>query len=329
MLGTKRVSARVSKVGTMSSRLGDSLDAMGVAAVIAVLVLAATWRKFGRVQGRARAAARFADVLGLAALPPEAAERFGRRLYQRAMVQVAFGGMGYSVWTAWYSYNTFFKPESQVRPSSLPPQIYVVPVWAFIGLVSVVGHLYDLMRSSRETGDRVARIVDPPLSDAVPPVLTWLLRVTGAFPAVAACVWFFVPVAAQHGPRAVHPHPVLFAVSAVSGPLCVAVTETAQRRILSSRQHAATPRELAFDDALRVQTALSVMFVPWLLCTGFATATVMSLGRTDSWSGALPVYTAMSIMLLPLLCLPVAVGSKWARRYYIRRFAAYSGAAAC
>jgi hypothetical protein len=142
-------------------------------------------------------------------------------------------------------------------------------------------------------------------------------------------VWFFVPVAAQHGPHAVHPHPVLFAVSAVSGPLCVVAAEAAQRRILSSRQHAATARELAFDDALRVQTTLSVMFVPWLLCAGFATATVVSLGRTDSWSGALPVYTATSIVLVVLLGLPLALGSKWARRYYIRRFAAYSGAAPC
>lgn len=313
----------------MSSRLGDSLDAMAVAAAAAGVVLAVTWLKFGRVQGRVRAAARFADGLGLATLPPEAAERLGRRLYRRAIVQIAFGGTGYAFWTAWYFYNTILAAGAQPKRSSLPPQIYVVPVWAFIGLVYVVGHVYDLMRSSRGAGNRVARVVDPPLSDAVPPVLTWLLRLTGVFPAVAACVWFFVPVAAQHGPRAVHPHPVLFAVSAISGPLCVAVTETAQRRILSGRQHAATAQELAFDDALRVQTALSVMFVPWLLCTGFASATVMSLGRTDSWSGALPVYTAMSIALLVLLCLPVAVGSKWARRYYIRRFAAYSGAAAC
>lgn len=313
----------------MSSRLGDSLDAMAVAAGAAGVVLAATWLKLGRVQGRVRAAARFADRLGLATLPPEAAERLGRRLYRRAMVQIVFGGLGYAFWTAWYFYNTILTAGSQPKPSSLPPQIYVVPVWAFTGLVYVVGHVYDLMRSSRETGSRVARIVDPPLSDAVPPVLTWLLRATGAFPAVAACVWFFVPVAAQHGPHAVHPHPVLFAVSAVSGPLCVVAAEAAQRRILGSRQHAATARELALDDALRVQTTLSVMFVPWLLCAGFATATVVSLGRTDSWSGALPVYTATSIVLVVLLGLPLALGSKWARRYYIRRFAAYSGAAPC
>lgn len=313
----------------MSSRLGDSLDAMAVAAAVAAVVLAATWLKFGRVRGQARAAARFADRLGLAALPPEAAERLGRRLYRRAMAQIAFGGLGYSVWTAWYFYNTIFKPESQGKPSSAPPQIYVVPVWAFIGLVFVVGHVYDLIRSAREAGSRVARVVDPPLSDAVPPVLTWLLRATGVFPAAAACVWFFVPAAAQHGPHAVHPHPVWFAVAAVSGPLFVAVAEAAQRRILSSRQHAATARELAFDDALRVQTALSVMFVPWLLCTGLATATLMSLGRTDSWSGALPVYAAMSVVLVVLCFLPLALGSKWARRYYIRRFAAYSGAAPC
>jgi hypothetical protein len=308
----------------MGSRLAGSLVAVAVVTALWLVMLAVAWLKFRRPRGRVAAAERFADRLGLG-LPPEAADRLGRRLYRRAMVHILFAGIGFSAWTGWYFYITIMLPESQFKPGDQPPaQIYVIPVWAFTGLVYAAGHVYDLMRSSRETGSRVARIVDPPVSDAVPPILTWLIRMTGLFPAVAAGLWFFVPTEAQRGPHAVHPHPVLYVAAAAAGPLCVAAAEAAQRRILSGRQHAETPRELAFDDALRVQTMLAVMLVPWVVCSALASAIVLPLGRNDSWSGAFPVYTVVTAGVLALFGLPIAMGSKWARRYYLKRFAAYS-----
>lgn len=305
----------------MSHRLVDLLCAMAGVAAPMLVSLAVVWLKFRRVKGRVTAARRFAERLGLAALPPEAADRLGRRLYRRTMVRILFVGIGFSIWFTWYFHNTLLRAETEPNANPAPPLLYLIPVWALVGLVPVVGHVYDLMRSSPETGTRVARVVNPPVSDAVPPFLTWLLRTIGLLPAAAACVWFFVPVSVQHSPHAAHPHPLLFALAALSGPLSVAVTEAGQRRILGGRQYAATVRELAFDDALRVQTMMSVMIVPWVLCTAIASWIVFSLGRRDSWSGALPIYMAMSVGLMLLFLLPLLLESKWAHRHYLKRFA--------
>jgi hypothetical protein len=299
------------------------LDTLAVTAALWLVALTVVWLNSRRRPKLRTAAERFADRLGIV-LPPEAAERLGRRLYRRSMVQILIGGFGFCGWTTWYFWTTIMLPESRFKPDPTPPQLYVIPLWAFTSLVFALGHLYDLMRSSRETGSRVARIVDPPLSDAVPPILTWLLRATALLPTAAACFWFFIPVSVRHGQHHPHAHPLLYIAAACSGPLCVAATEAAQRRILRSRQHATTVRELAFDDALRVQTMLSVMIIPWVVCTALALAIVLPLAHRDSWSGAPAVNAVVIVGSTALFGLPITLGSKWARRYYLKRFAAYS-----
>jgi hypothetical protein len=54
---------------------------------------------------------------------------------------------------------------------------------------------------------------------------------------------------------------------------------------------------------------------------------VASLSRDFDWSGAAPVFGAMCLVLLAFVAFPTAAQSKWARRHYLRHFAAYSAPA--
>jgi hypothetical protein len=117
---------------------------------------------------------------------------------------------------------------------------------------------------------------------------------------------------------------VLFLGAAVLGPLTVAAAEAAQRRVLASRQNAETARELAFDDALRVQATLAVMLVPWVVCVSLAIALAAPLARFGTWSGAAPTAAVLDFSLVPNALLILVTRAKWVNRYYLRRMATYS-----
>ena len=312
-------------VGTMSSRLGWSLFASGVVLAVWLVALGGLWARsaFGARRGRVRGAVRLEHDLGIA-LPPEAADRIERRLRRRTMTAVVVAGPGFAAWTLWYWYSFMQVPRAQYRPPTVSPMIAVMPVWALGGVAFAAAHVYDLMRTARGGGRHVARIVEPRLGDAVPPVFLWSTRLVGLLPAAAGLVWLLAPVSVQHGDAPAHPHPVLFIGAAVLGPVGVAATEAAQRRILNGRQNAQSARELAFDDALRVQTVLAVMIVPWVACVALAASIVTPLTHFGSWSGAEPVMAASTFGMVPFYILPGTLRAKWASRYYLRRFAAHS-----
>jgi hypothetical protein len=307
----------------MGTRMGWSLVATAVVLVIWAALLVFTHVRYA--SGRPTAAVRLAESLRIG-LPPESADRLERRLHRRAVVTTLIVGPCFAAWNLWFFYNELLVPESEFRPSKYPPQVLAMPVWALIGVALAAGHLYDLMRSSREPGTRVARIVTPRPADAVPRILTWLMRATGLCPALAAGVWLLAPASVQHDAHAARPHPLLYAAAAVLGPLCVVATELAQRWILNGRQNAATPGELAFDDALRVQAMLAIMIAPVVVCITLAVVVVAPLSKDFDWSGRGAVTIGMLALLTAIIGLPGALQSKWAQRHYLKRFAAYSAA---
>lgn len=309
----------------MSSRLGWSLAASGAVLAVWLLVLAGlrAWFAFSTYRGRVRGAIRLERNLGIA-LPSEAPERIERRLRRRTMATAAITGPGFAAWTLWYWYSWLMVPRSQYRPPSVSPMIAVMPIWALSGVAFAAAHLYDLMRTARGGRRHVARIVEPRLGDAVPPVFLWSTRLVSLLPAAAGVVWLSAPVSVQRGDAPAHPHPVLFIGLALLGPVGVIATEAAQRRILNGRQNAESARELAFDDALRVQTVLAVMIVPWVVCVASAAYVVAPLTHLGSWPGAEPVMLASTFGIVPLCVLPGTLRAKWASRYYLQRFQAHS-----
>jgi hypothetical protein len=116
-------------------------------------------------------------------------------------------------------------------------------------------------------------------------------------------------------------------VAALAGPPSVVGAEWVQRKILTSRQNAATAYELAFDDALRVQTMLSMLMMPAAFCVFVAALIAGQLTTDFDWSGAHWVDAPLGLAVPALIGLGTAEKSKWARRYYLRRFAKYSSAA--
>jgi hypothetical protein len=311
----------------MSTRLIWSLGSAGVVLVAWAVVLAIGFYGWRRPHKRERAAQRFAEHLNLA-LPPEYTDRLARRLRRRGAVTVVIIGPFFAAWSAWYLYYYLLLPRSEFQPhAGLPGMVPVMPIWALLGLAIAAGHLYDSIRDSRETGTRVARIGQPRLTDAVPPILVWPVRVTGALPLLAAFAWLLAPISIQHGKDAAHPHPIWFAIAAITAPLAVVATEAVQKRILHSLQHATMAQELAFDDALRVQAMLALLIVPAVVCTAAATLIAAPLGYARDWSGSLPVFTAITLATFPLIGLNGVSNAKWARRHFLGRRARFSGQA--
>lgn len=314
----------------MSSRLMWSLVPAGL--VLAMSVVAFVISRFDRPKARARAVEQLALRLNLA-VPPGYADRLNVRMRRRSTaLKLIIGPIG-ALWIGWLTYAVLLAPGQEARPHTESPVLFNIPISALCALALAASHVYDSLRSSNEAGPRVARIVEPTLRDAVPPVLTWVARAAAVLPLLAGLVWLFAPVSVQHAAyAAAQPQPVLYVVAAVLCPVLVAVTEFGQKRILAGRQNATTPQELAFDDALRVQAVLALLSVPLAVCLGTAVLIASPLGNTAVWSGSSTVFSATLILALSMYFLPVVTGSRWASRYYLRRFRTFSRsdpAAAC
>ncbi|WP_157436433.1 hypothetical protein [Actinospica robiniae] len=298
--------------------------------ILALWVVALVVGRFDRPKAQARAVEHLAQLLRLA-VPPGYEDRLIARMRRRGTVLVLILGPIAALWMGWMTYAVTLAPEGGPRTES--PILFSLPFWALGALALAASHVYDSLRSSKESGPRVARIVEPALTDAVPPVLLWAARAVAVLPLLAALVWLIAPVSVQYASfAAARPQPVLYAVAVVLCPALVAGTELGQKRILSGRQNAATPQELAFDDALRVQAVLALLNVPFGVCISAALLIASPLGDTAGWSGDSAVFAATMIVGLSMYLLPLVTRSQWASRYYLRRFAAFSQpgpAAAC
>lgn len=306
----------------MSTRLIWSLASAGVFLVVWVIFLIIGMAD--RPKARERAAQQLAKQLDLF-LPPEFADELGRRIWRSAVVAGLIAGPFFVAWAAWYVYYQLLLPFSLVDKREVPPMVPVIPIFILGGLAAAAGHLYDTVHESRTAGPQVARIGQPCLADAIPPILTWAVRCTAALPLLAAATWLFAPVSVQYGAYAARPQPLLYAAAAILAPLTVVATEALQKRILRGRQHAASAMELAFDDALRVRTMLSLLIVPCAACVTAEILIAAPLGYHASWAGSLPVGLVTTLISVPACFLvPVAVNRVRVRRYFIGRFDRFS-----
>jgi hypothetical protein len=305
----------------MSSRLMWSLIFAGF--ILAISMAALAFGRLNRPKARARAVDQLAQRLNLA-VPPGYADRLIVRMRRRGTVVVLIVGPVAALWMGWITYAVTLAPGREARPHTESPAVFSAPFWAVGAIALAASHVYDTMRSSQDAGPRVARIVEPALADAVPPILRWFTRAVAVFPLLAASAWFAAPTSVQHGAIAARPQPVLYAVAVVLCPAVVFITELGQKRVLSGRQNAATAQELAFDDGLRVQTVLALVNIPVAVCTTAALLIVSPLDFAGSWSGRPAVFAATMIVTVPLFFLPLVTRSSWASRYYLRRFATFS-----
>ena len=305
----------------MSSRLLWSLVPAGFILVLWAVALVVS--RFDRPKVQARAVERLARQLNLA-VPPGYADRLIVRMRRRGTVLMLILGPVAALWMGWITYAVTLAPGRDDSPQVMSPAVFSIPFWAMGALALAASHVYDSLRSSKEAGPRVARIVEPALADAVPPILIWLARAVAVLPLLAASVWLFAPVSIQHTRIAAVPQPVLYALAVVLCPVVVFVTEIGQKRILAGRQNATTPQELAFDDALRVQAVLALLNVPIAVCISAALLIASPLAFAVGWSGSSVVFPATMIVTLPVFFIPLTTRSAWASRYYLRRFAKFS-----
>jgi hypothetical protein len=184
---------------------------------------------------RFRRADRWAREADLA-LPPELVAPLSDRLRRRAMATaVGMAVLVAPVWgiSAWY--NVSRKLYASPSPFTGPGLVVVVLVPTL--LVGVLAHLWDVGHQQRRPGPRVARLERVRLGDVLP---RWAIRLTrgAAYGAVLLlCV------------------------------LGVNLVERQQTVVLNGPQRAGSPQELAFDDALRIQTALILgALLPGLSC---------------------------------------------------------------
>ena len=309
----------------MSTRLIWSLGSAGIVLTVWMAVLAITFYNTRRRHRHHRAAMRFAERTGLV-LPPEFADRLARRLRRRGAVANVITGSFSAAWLGWYIYHYLLIPESEFTPrTGTPSTVSLAPLWAVSGLAMTAAHCYDNFRESRETTTTVPRNASPRLKDVVPPILTWAVRATGILPLLAAAAWLLTPTSIQHGPDAVHPQSVLFAIAVLAAPSTALAAEAVQKWILHGRPHAATAQELALDDALRVETILAVLLIPTVTCVLTAALIAAPLEWVRGWSGSLPVGLALTLTIFPVLGLNAAVNSRWARRYFLGRSARFFG----
>lgn len=305
----------------MSSRLLWSLIPVGIILLMWVVALVAG--RFDRPKAQARSVERLARQLNLA-VPAGYADRLIVRMRRRGTVLILILGPVAALWMGWITYAVTLAPGRDDRPQTVSPAVFSMPFWALAALAMAASHVYDSARESKEAGPRVARIVEPALADAVPPIFTWLARAVAVLPLLAASTWLFAPVSIQHTAIAAVPQPILYALAVLLCPMVVFATEIGQKRILVGRQNATTPQELAFDDALRVQAVLALLNVPIAVCVSAALLIASPLGLAVGWSGSPTVLAATMIVALPFFFLPLATRSRWASRYYLRRFAAFS-----
>lgn len=287
--------------------------------------VAAAFERF--VPSRRRRVTKFASRLGLA-VSPAFHDRLADRLRRRAVTrQLALAPLA-AVYIFWVIYRggyiLFLGMPADYQPSGISFPLGNITFWTVGGLAVAAAHVYDVSRSFRHADVRVARLVEPQLSDAVPVALIWLVRTFALLPAAAACVWIAAPVSVQHGSAGVHPHPVLMVAMMVLAPVSVAATERVQRWILSGPQHAVTPQELAFDDALKVDAVLAMLVVPVGICVVAAAILVTPLTRAVGWPGAMAVAAACIGSSFPVMALMLIPQSPRACRYFLKRFARFS-----
>ncbi|SFE74187.1 hypothetical protein SAMN04488035_0350 [Flavimobilis marinus] len=283
-----------------------------LAAILGGVAIAAVARVTGPAAARTAAHA-FARRVDLA-LTDDVAPRVVDRLAARdrasgvgALVAVAFGGL----WAA------LTEPAETVGG-------IVVALAFFLGYAAGSA-LYGWYESTRPVpaGPRIARATTPTHADYIDPVERLGLRI-GAFLA-PLLIGGLALVDALSDAIAFGPFPVGAAVVAVVCPVVANVAEALGARLVLARpQVAATPHELAWDDALRARTLRDSITAP-LIVTLYAP--LFYLGVVDAGlEGGWPANPAVGVVsgvfgtyILVLVLLTLLALARRPERHFRRR----------
>ena len=211
---------------------------------------------------RFRRADRWAREADLA-LPPELVVPLSDRLRRRAMATaVGMAVLVAPVWgiTAWY--NVSRKLYASPSPFTGPGLVVVVFVPTL--LVGVLAHLWDVGHQQRRPGPRVARLERVRLGDVLP---LWAIRLTRGAAVLPPLAGAGTQLWLQHCGYARGAELYGYGAVLLLCVLGVNLVERQQTVVLNGPQRAGSPQELAFDDALRIQTALILgALLPGLSC---------------------------------------------------------------
>jgi hypothetical protein len=190
------------------------------------------------------------------------------------------------------------------------PIVFVLPflvITAGRPMLSSLLMAYEASRRARRPGPRVARVVVPRVTDYVRPVEVWATRALCAVVVPAAAI--IVGVAERHRPGYQWLSGTGVTLTAVSGPLVLALVETGARRLAGLPQPAATPAELAWDDALRSMQLREL----YRLATTFSLLiSVLTLGLLQS--SFIAIYGVLLVVLI--LSLKGTPASHYRRRLW-------------
>jgi hypothetical protein len=190
------------------------------------------------------------------------------------------------------------------------PIVFVLPFLIILGsrplLLSCL-LAYEALRRCRQPGPRVARVVVPRVTDYVRPVEVWAARaLTGVVVPGSALI---VGLAQHHRPGYQWLSGTGLILTAVSGPLLLALVETGARRLAALPQPAATPIELAWDDALR---SMQLRELYLLATTAALLISVLTLGLLES--SFIAIYGVLLVVLI--LSLKGSPASHYRRRLW-------------
>ena len=265
---------------------------LAVTAARALIVALATSPQ--RRLNRAHDWARKVDI----ALPPELVGPLAARLRSRELARLAVLAVllaSVSGWGVWDFASQHLPAVPHEFNESGPLRLYGLVACAVV-LPTALAHLWEVGREQRRPGVRVARLQPIGPGDAVPPSMTWMVRVVVVLTPVLS---FALQLYVQHYGYAKN---LTGYYDLVYLPvLCVALlaefaVERLQLSVLNGRQMAGSWPELAFDEAFRVRAALSLLpiapTVTYLLCAALLQPVYQSV----------PIGTAMSMTLLwPIL----------------------------
>lgn len=239
--------------------------------------------RFARPDGRTGAAHRLARKVDLS-LDPSVEQAVADRLARRERAGVVGGLL-----VMWAAVVTLGRAAEAVQEGLAP---------LFVALAYLLGHAvgYGVVawhETRRPPGDgpRVARASTPTHDDYVARHERWGAWVVAGAATCLAVALVMVEQTGAFGSAAV-PW-ALAAATAVLPWVAIAVDELLARRLLDRRQVAATPLELAWDDALRARTLRDMVTVPLVL--GLSLPLVLAGVMGDAAEGGWPANPMVGV----------------------------------
>ncbi len=262
---------------------------------------------------RFKRADRWAREVDLTLLP-ELVEPLSDRLRRRAMATAAGAAVLVApVWgiAAWYSTSRgVYAPQT---PFTGPGMAVVAAAPAL--LVGVLAHQWEVRHQRRAAGPRVARLEQLRLRDVAP---LWAIRTTRGAAVLLPLVGAGIQLLLLRPGHALGADFYGCGAVLLLAALGVGMVERRQEAVLNGPQRAGSPQELAFDDAFRIEAALSLgVLLPVLSCLATSFLLQPAFGATSYRS--ITALDALCLWALLSICSTVVwfgTVQRISRRYY-------------